>query len=328
VGEVLAAAVFEPGAGGALAHYADAGLGEAGVQKLPAVGFYEIEMDLGADVGVAGGAGGEEKERVLFFDGVGVVDLGEEGVGVGELAFELEPDLFAYGEAAVANGWTDGGYEVFGAGAVFELHGSDAALDDAGQGAAPAGVEGGDGAGFGVSDEDGDAVCGLDAQENAVLVGHECVAAQNGFAVSGFERRVPCFDGADEAAVELADGDQLRGSAAGYGAEEAFAVFGYGGRVVFLCPAEVLFGFAVGGGAPTAAGAETGLQPGPAVPLGDADDAGGEAALGGVLGCGGGLRMLDPEAVFPTACAGGAGSVLKADASEDRIYCADGVGTF
>ena len=77
VGEVLAAAVFEAGAGGTFADDGDAFGGDACVEQLAAVGFNEVQVDLGADVGVAWGAGGE-KEQGIFADGVGVIDLAED----------------------------------------------------------------------------------------------------------------------------------------------------------------------------------------------------------------------------------------------------------
>ena len=183
MGEVLAAAVGEAGAGCAVAGEGDALPCYAGVEELTAVGFEEVEVDLRAEVGVAGSAGGEEEHGVFVADGVGVVDLGEESGRVGELAFEFVADVFADGEAAGGDGGADGGDEVLRAGAVVEAHGADAALDDAGESAAPAGVEGGDGAGAGVGEQNGHAVGGLDAEEQVGEVGHEGVATEGGFAV-------------------------------------------------------------------------------------------------------------------------------------------------
>jgi hypothetical protein len=61
-----------------------------------------------------------------------------------------------------ADAGADGGQEVAWVGAEVHLHFADGFGGDAGQGAAPAGVDGGDGASFGVNEEDGDAVGGLD----------------------------------------------------------------------------------------------------------------------------------------------------------------------
>jgi len=127
VGEVFAAAVGETGAGCAVADGGDGGRFEAGVQELAAVGFPEVHVELGGAVG-------------------------EELGGVGELAFELVADFRADGETAGADGGADGGDEVLRAGTEVAAEGVDAVLDDAGEGAAPAGVEGGDGVGAGVGD--------------------------------------------------------------------------------------------------------------------------------------------------------------------------------
>jgi hypothetical protein len=112
VAEVFAAAVAQAGAGGAVADEGDGGGAQTGVEKLLTVGLPEVEVDLGAEVGVAGSAGGEEEHGIFFADRVGVVDLGEEFGGVGELAFELVADLLSDGEAAGADGGTDSGDEV------------------------------------------------------------------------------------------------------------------------------------------------------------------------------------------------------------------------
>ena len=116
-------------------------------------------------------AGGHHVEPL---DGVGLV-AGAEFLeivgGVGELGEELGGDFGADFVAAAADGWADGSQEVARVGAEVHLHLADGFGGDAGQGAAPAGVNGGDGALFGVDEEDWDAVGGLDGQEEAGAVG-------------------------------------------------------------------------------------------------------------------------------------------------------------
>lgn len=116
-------------------------------------------------------AGGHHVEPL---DGVGLV-AGAEFLeivgGVGELGEELGGDFRADFVAAAADGWADGSQEVARVGAEVHLHLADGFGGDAGQGAAPAGVNGGDGALFGVDEEDWDAVGGLDGQEEAGAVG-------------------------------------------------------------------------------------------------------------------------------------------------------------
>ena len=87
-------------------------------------------------------------------------------------------NFFSDGETAVADRRADGRDEVLGAGAEVAAKGADAALDDAGESAAPAGVEGGDGVGAGVGDEDGDAVGREDAEKDVRVAGVECVTAE------------------------------------------------------------------------------------------------------------------------------------------------------
>ena len=279
--EVFAAAIAEAGTGGAFADDGDGRGGEAGVEELAAVGFPKVEVDLGAEVGVAGGAGGEEKHGIFFANGVGDVDLGEEPWGVGELAVELVAHLLSDGEAACADRWTDGRDEVLGSGAELLAEGADAALDDAGEGAAPASVEGGDGVGAGVGDEHGNAVGGEDAEKEVGIAGEQSVAAQEGFAFCGGQWERAAVDASDDAGVALADGDEV-GEAGGFagfgdGGNEATAGFGYSGGVVFRRVAEVLFrrtSGGVGSGLAALPGAETCPKPRIGFPCGNGDDAG------------------------------------------------------
>ena len=113
-------------------------------------------------------------------DGVGLVagaEFVEVGGGVGELGEELGGDFGTDFVAARADAGADGSEEIAGVGAEVHLHFADGFGSDAGKGAAPASVNGGDGAFFGVDEEDGDAVGGLDGEEEAGAVGDAGVAA-------------------------------------------------------------------------------------------------------------------------------------------------------
>ena len=170
---------------GAVAEDVDGLRAESGVEELAAVGLEEIQMEAGADGAVAGGALGEEEERIFFADGVRVVDLAEEFRRVGELGGEFGADFFSDGVAALRDAGADGGDEIFRLAAEFEAHATDAALYDALEGAAPAGVEDGNGFAAGVGNHDGDAVGGLDAEENGGAVGHEAVGAMEDVCLGG-----------------------------------------------------------------------------------------------------------------------------------------------
>ena len=241
----MAAAVGEAGAGGAVGEGGDGFGVEAFVEELAAIGFPEVHVELR-------GGGGE---------------FGEEVGGVGEFCGELFADFGADGEAAGADGGADGGDEVFGVGIEVLAEGVDAVLDDAGEGAAPAGVEGGDGVGAGVGYEDGDAVCGDDAEEDVGVASVEGVAFEKGFAFGVCEREIGCVDAAKDAGVALADGDKGgRGLAvAGEGGDETLAGGEDGGAILFGGVAEILFGRTpggVGGGGASLTSAEGGEEPG------------------------------------------------------------------
>jgi len=146
---------------------------EASGQELGAIGFAEIEEDAFGRGLVAGG------HHVEPLDGVGLV-AGAEFVevvgGIWELGEELGGDFGADFVAAGADAGADGGEQIARVGAEVHLHFADGFGGDAGEGAAPAGVDGGDGAFFGVHEEDRDAVGGLDGQEEAWAVGDAGVA--------------------------------------------------------------------------------------------------------------------------------------------------------
>ena len=107
-------------------------------------------------------------------DGVRLIagaEFGEPFWGFGKLGEELGGDFGADFVAATADGGADGGEEVSGVRFELHLHLADGFDDDAGERAAPAGVDGGDGTLLGVDEEDGDAVSGLNAQKEAGAVG-------------------------------------------------------------------------------------------------------------------------------------------------------------
>ena len=89
--------------------------------------------------------------------------------------------------AAAADGWADGGEEVGGVGFELHLHPADGFDDDAGESAAPTGMNGGDGALFRVDEENRDAVGGLDAQEEPGTICDGGIASA-GFGGCGVEK--------------------------------------------------------------------------------------------------------------------------------------------
>ena len=151
---------------------------EVGTEELGAIGFAEIKEDVFGRRLMAGG------HHVEPLDGIGLVTgakLVEPFRGFGELREELGGDFGADFVAATADGWADGGEEVGGVGFVLHLHFADGLDEDALEGAAPSGVNGGDGALFGVDEENGDAIGGLDSEEKAGAVrGGGVAAARSG----------------------------------------------------------------------------------------------------------------------------------------------------
>jgi len=110
---------------------------------LGAIGFAEIEEDVLWRRLVAGRLHVEPLEGVGLVAGAGFVEV---VLGVGELGGEFGDEVGGNFVTAMADGGPDGGEEIRRLAAEFELHAADDFLRDAGEGAAPTGVDGGDGA--------------------------------------------------------------------------------------------------------------------------------------------------------------------------------------
>jgi len=151
-------------AGGAEAGGKDIFFAEAGGEELRAIGFGEIEANVFGRRLMAGGHHVEPLEGIRFFAGAGLVEIVG---GVGELGCELNDEFGADFVAAGADGGADGGEEFGVIRFEFGDEFADGFFEDAGESAAPAGVDGGDGAFFGIDEKDRDAVGRLDAEEKA-----------------------------------------------------------------------------------------------------------------------------------------------------------------
>jgi hypothetical protein len=149
---------------------------------------------------MAWGASRKEEQRIAFVNLVGLFGFVEEIGGVGELRFEAVANFLSNLIAAVVDPGTDGGADVFCLRAEVTAHFSDTFFDDALYRAAPAGVEDADSAVPGVSDDDWQAVGGLDGEKKARSAGDESVACELVFGNSG--------DAVNEVGVNLAERDQ------------------------------------------------------------------------------------------------------------------------
>lgn len=131
---------------------------EFGGKELGAIGFAEVEEDVFGGRLVAGRSHVEPLERIGLVAGAELIEIGG---GVGELGEKLSGDFGADFIAARTDAGADGREEVAGDGGEVHLHGSDSFGDDAGERAAPTGVDGGDGALLRVDKEDRNTVGGL-----------------------------------------------------------------------------------------------------------------------------------------------------------------------
>ncbi len=146
----------------------DVGGAETCAEELCAIGFAKVEEDVPGGRLVPGWHHVEPLNGIRLVAGAEFI---EPGGGFGELREELGGDFGADFVAATADGRADGGEEVCGVGFEMHLHCADGFHSDAGKGAAPASVDSGDCALFGVDEQDGDAVGGLNGEEEAGLIG-------------------------------------------------------------------------------------------------------------------------------------------------------------
>jgi hypothetical protein len=227
---------------------------------LGAISFFQVEKDVFGRGLVAWG------QHVEPLDGIGFV-AGAEFVepigGVSELGVELDGDFGADFIAAAADGRTDSGEEVGGFGFEVHLHLADGFDSDAGEGAAPSGVDGGYAAVLGVDEEDGDAVGGLDAEEEAGTV--------RGGGVSFAGLVGDGVDKMDYVGVDLLEGDELEIVGAECGLE-ATAIFEDVFAGVPVGEAEIQDFFTAEWADAAGVGAEAVDEPGEFVEGGDLED--------------------------------------------------------
>ena len=147
---------------------------QAGGEELGAVGFAEIEVNVFGRGLVAGRLHIEPLEGVGFFAGERLIKIAG---GIGELGGKFGDEIGGNFIAARTDGRADGGEKMRWVAAKFELHAADGFLGDAGERATPTGVNGGNGAFFGIDEQDGDAIGGLDGEKKAGAIGGGGIAS-------------------------------------------------------------------------------------------------------------------------------------------------------
>ncbi len=237
-------------AGGAEAGGKDVAFAKAGGEELGAICFGEIEVNVFGRGLMARRHHVEPLKRIGFFAGAGFVEIVG---GVGELGRELNDEFCADFVTAGTDGWADGSKEIGRIRMETGVEFADGFFEDAGEGAAPSGVDGGDGAFFGIDEKDGDAVGGLHAEEEAWSVGERGVAFA-GFFWSGSERP-------DDCGVDLFEDDERKFWDA-EGGLEFFAIFDDVFASVPFGQAEVEDALAIEMGDAAGSGAEAVEKPG------------------------------------------------------------------
>ena len=170
----------------------------------------------------------EPFERVRFFAGRNKIESAFEPFSCGaELAGERLRDFGADFVAARADGRAERGDDVGGARAEGHAHLAERFLHDARERAAPAGVDGGDGAAARVGKQDRDAVGGLHGEQEARRLRDERVGARR----LGGDARTG--ENVDHVGVKLARGDEGPIGGAERGGETQSARGDRRARIVF-----------------------------------------------------------------------------------------------
>jgi len=155
--------------------------------------------------------------------------------------------------AAGADGWADGGEEIGWIRMEASVEFTDGLFEDAGEGAAPTGVDCGYGAVLGIGEKDGDAVGGLDGEEEARSFCERSIAITGFFGGRG-ERP-------DDGGMDLFEGDEWEFLSA-EGSLKFLAVFEDVFAGVPFGEAEVEYALAVEVGDTAGGGAEAVEEPG------------------------------------------------------------------
>ena len=154
-------------AGGAEVADVDIFREQTGGRELRAVGFAKIEMDVFRRRLVTGRLHVEPLERIGLFAGAGFIEVVG---GIGELRGEFGDEVGGNFVAAGADGRTDRGEEIGRLAAKFELHLANGFLGDAGERAAPTGVNRGNGSFLRINQKNRYAIGGLDGQEQSRVI--------------------------------------------------------------------------------------------------------------------------------------------------------------
>jgi len=184
-------------AGGAEIRREDILVAEAGGEELGAIGFGQIEADVSRRGLMARGHHVEPLKGVGLFASARLVEV----VGcIGKLRRELRDEFRADFVAAGANAGADGGEKVgrirMKAGVEF----ADSFFEDAGEGATPTGVDGGDDLFFRIDEKDRNAIGGLNGDEKTGSLGKRSVPLARFFG-SGSE-------GPDDGRMDLLQGNK------------------------------------------------------------------------------------------------------------------------
>lgn len=172
----------------------------ARIHQLAAIGLHQIKEQVDGKLAVARRTCGQKEQRILFAHRIRFLYLAEKFGSVGELAFELLTNFFSYLIAAGLHTRSNGSDHIAWVASKVSLHLADGFLDDALHRAAPSRVKYTDSVIFLVGQDDGDAVGGLDAKQQAGRVSDESIAGQR--------IRRHAVDPVNEVGVNLAECDE------------------------------------------------------------------------------------------------------------------------
>src|SRR5690348_2202218 len=135
-------------------------------------------MDLRANVAMARSSRRKKEQRILLFDRIAIVDLGEQFAGVSKLRREFIDYFIAYRIAAGVNTRPYSRIEILGLTSKHSSHASYSALDDALRCSTPSSVECSNCSTLCVSYQNGNTIRYLDREQHVHMAGDDPVALQ------------------------------------------------------------------------------------------------------------------------------------------------------
>lgn len=138
----------------------------------------QVEKNLLGQNAMAGSSGREKQHGIFFADRIGFFDLAKKFCRIGELGLEVITNFPTHFVTTTVNARADCGLEIAGTAAETTVHLADSFLRDPFERAVPAGVKYTYGPAVRVDKDDGQAIRGLNTEQQTRCVSDESVAGE------------------------------------------------------------------------------------------------------------------------------------------------------